>query len=106
MHISYLYNDDGYDSNDNKDKQSHNTPISCNLIWKEQEKAKKNSKITMSNKNSNYPQCMKKQVDISEIDLPTNFLDQLSSLLDWEMDRVQLVNNPTHLFSLNMKQYL
>lgn len=57
----------------------------------------------MSNKSRNYPQCMKKQVDISEIDLPTNFLDQLSSLLDWEMDRVQLINDPTHLFSLNMK---
>ena len=29
-----------------------------------------------------------REVDILEIDLPTNFLDQLWSFLDWEMDRI------------------
>lgn len=47
-----------------------------------------------------------KEVDILEIDLPTNFLDQLRSFLDWEMDRVKLINNPTHLFSLHTKMLL
>ena len=37
-----------------------------------------------------------------EIDLPTKFLHKLRSFLDREMDRVQLINNPTHLFSLNI----
>jgi hypothetical protein len=47
-----------------------------------------------------------KEVDILEIDLPTNFLHQLRSFLDWEMDRVELINNPTHLFSLDRKNVL
>lgn len=48
----------------------------------------------------------KEDVDILEIDLPTNFLHQLRSFLDWEMDRVELINNPTHLFSLHRKMVL
>jgi hypothetical protein len=47
-----------------------------------------------------------KEVDILEIDLPTNFLHHLRSFLDWEMDRVELINNPTHLFSLHRKMVL
>ena len=47
-----------------------------------------------------------KEVDILEIDLPTNFLHHLRSFLDWEMDRVKLINNPTHLFSLHRKMIL
>lgn len=45
-----------------------------------------------------------REVDNFDIHLPTNFLDQLRSSLDWEMDRVQLINNPAHLFSLNMNK--
>ena len=45
-----------------------------------------------------------KEVDVSEIDLPTNFFDQFRCFLDWKMDRIQLINYPAHLFSLNMTE--
>jgi hypothetical protein len=44
------------------------------------------------------------KVDILENDLPTNFLHHFRSFLDREMDRVELINNPTHLFSLDRKK--
>jgi hypothetical protein len=46
------------------------------------------------------------KVDILENDLPTNFLHHFRSFLDREMDRVELINNPTHLFSLDRKNVL
>ena len=45
-----------------------------------------------------------KEVDFSEIDLPTNFFDQFRCFLNWKMYRIQLINYPAHLFSLNMTE--
>lgn len=38
---TYLHNDDGYDSNNNKEKKCHYTLVSCNLIEKIKTKSKK-----------------------------------------------------------------
>lgn len=32
--VSYLHYNDSYDTNDDKEKEGHDTPISCNLIKK------------------------------------------------------------------------
>lgn len=43
-------------------------------------------------------------VDSVEIDLPTDFLDQLRGFLYREMDRIQLIDNSAHLFGLQMEE--
>lgn len=43
-------------------------------------------------------------VDSVEIDLPTNFLDQFRGFLHREMDWIQLIDNSTHLFCLDIEE--